>query len=261
MVTPVNFRDAVNWTDGYHTINREERNLAAIFYHALLLGDNLSRFLDLIGYEHPVDPGEFAVFFEYAYLRDLWSETCRDHDMREVILTLLDLPNREELEGMTTLEFNRHFGAVPKPSTRYIQSPGNWSIQRYKDTIDDDAYFLKVCRFKWAFNAKPDIVIHTSHDRAVCIEAKFASGEGHYPSNPREIAEFERRRLRRVSQTELQAYMMGELLGIQARYVFLVSDAAATASGFATITWSQVFDHLDTASCPQFIQEWIDRLQ
>jgi hypothetical protein len=30
----------LNFQNPYYTINREERNIAAIFYHTLLLGDN-----------------------------------------------------------------------------------------------------------------------------------------------------------------------------------------------------------------------------
>ena len=44
-----NIRHLLDWTDGYHRISREERNVAAIFYHVLLLGENLQRFLDMIG--------------------------------------------------------------------------------------------------------------------------------------------------------------------------------------------------------------------
>jgi len=40
-----NIREYLNWTGGYSSINREERNLAAIPYRVLLLEDNLSRFL------------------------------------------------------------------------------------------------------------------------------------------------------------------------------------------------------------------------
>jgi len=35
----MNLRTHLNFKDGYYTINREERNLAANFYHTLLLKD------------------------------------------------------------------------------------------------------------------------------------------------------------------------------------------------------------------------------
>jgi hypothetical protein len=38
----MNIREILHFNTPYFTINREERNLAAIFYHALLLKDNLT---------------------------------------------------------------------------------------------------------------------------------------------------------------------------------------------------------------------------
>ena len=43
-----NIREIVGKTDRYSKFVREERNLAAIFYHVLLQGDNTERFFNLI---------------------------------------------------------------------------------------------------------------------------------------------------------------------------------------------------------------------
>ena len=129
------------------------------------------------GCKFPVVADQVSIYFEYAYLRDLWYERVKDNQVaRDLILELLDPPNRDELSGMSVLDFNTYFGAVPRASSEYIQSPGNWRIQRYRETITDDSFFWKTCRFKWGFNAKPDIVIHTSNDTAVCVEAEVCIG-------------------------------------------------------------------------------------
>lgn len=73
---------------------------------------------------------------------------------------------------MSVVELNEFFGAVPVASREYIQMPGKWSIERFAPHILDDDAFLRTCRFKWAFDAKPDIVIHTTHDAALRVEAK-----------------------------------------------------------------------------------------
>ena len=52
--------------------------------------------------------------------------------------------------------------------------------------IKNNDEFEAVCKFKWAFNIKPDIVIHTSLESAVCIEAKLESDESTYPKNKKE---------------------------------------------------------------------------
>lgn len=58
----------------YFTFNREERNLAAIFYHVLLINNNLEKFLTKLKVEYPIIPEEMGIYFDYAYLRDLWFE-------------------------------------------------------------------------------------------------------------------------------------------------------------------------------------------
>lgn len=63
-MTRENMRQTLSWSDGYHRICQEERNVAAIFHHALLIWDNLQRFLDQLECRHPVVAGEMSICFE-----------------------------------------------------------------------------------------------------------------------------------------------------------------------------------------------------
>ncbi len=255
----MSIRHHLNYKDGYYKINREERNLAAIFYHTLLLGDNLKLFLDEIGCKFPIVEKEMGIYFEYAYIRDLWSTNTPTNEIkRKLILDLLQPNNRQELEKLSVLDFNTYFGANRTLSTEYIASPGNWSIRYFHKTITDNVEFLKVCKFKWCFNAKPDIVIHTSHDTAVCIEAKFESGEGKYPSTDIEKEIFKNRGIELVGQLSIQKKTMEELLGIQTEYIFLVQRKSINETHKAW-TWKEAFAKLDTTNCPYFIKEWLKR--
>lgn len=258
----MNIRTYLNFKDGYNKINREERNLAAIFYHTLLLGDNLKTFLNRIDCKFPIMDTEMGIYFEYAFIRDLWSIIRQgNHFKRKLILDLLQPNNRQDLEAKTILEFNTYFGAVPKPSATDIQSPGNWSIGYYHNTIKDNDEFLKVCKFKWCFNAKPDIVIHTSHDTAICIEAKFVSIEGQYPNSEKEKNIFKARQIPMVGQLSIQNKIM-DLLGISTQFIFLVqhkSPAFNNDSGIIELTWKEAFANLDTTNCPYFIKQWLLR--
>lgn len=254
-------RSLLGWTDGYHAICREERNVAAIFYHLLLKGTNLRRFLDRVDCKLPIRTDEIAIYFEYAFLRDLWNARVRDVETaRSLILDLLAPSNADELRRMSVVEVNEFFGAVPVASRDYIQMPGKWSIDRFAGHITDDEAFLRTCRFKWAFNAKPDIVIHTTHDAALCVEAKVEAGEGQYPTKPSEIAEFKRRGIPLQGQTDLQAYILRELLGIDAEFVFLVAAPSARSATHRTITWADAFSALDTSNSPTFMARWIERI-
>jgi len=254
----MNIREYLGWNSGYSAINREERNLAAALYHVLLLEDNLTRFLALI--ECPfdvVEPEEIAIFLEYAFPRDLWSQIKDNTTKRGLILELLKPSNMNVLQEMSVADFNRHFGAVPRPSSKFVQSPGLWSVSRFNGTIKDDDEFLKTCMFKWAFNAKPDVVIHTSRDQAVCIEAKLKSSEGQYPQSGSEKKIFGSRGLQYVSQTGLQRYLMQDLLGIETQFVFLVEKPAKTRDTHDLLLWKDVFRSLDVTGLPQFIHEII----
>lgn len=257
-----NIREHLNWTSGYHAINREERNLAAIFYHALLVGENLERFLSKINCLWDLKRDEAGIYFEYAYLRDLWFHTKGDEaneKKRRLIYGILQPGNLDALQAMSPLEFNRYFG-VGNCSKTEIQSPVEWSIDRFAPHIADNAEFERVCHFKWAFKIKPDIVIHPTDDTAICIEAKLASGEATYPSKPSEKAEFKRRNLSFIRQTALQRYLMEALLGLQTQYIFLVQRKGARSATHTTLLWQDAFEGLDTSQSPIFVQKWLQRL-
>ena len=67
----MNIREVIGLDPNYSEINREERNYAAVFYAALLKPGNIEMFLALLGIDET--PGEdFGIYFEYAYLRDIW---------------------------------------------------------------------------------------------------------------------------------------------------------------------------------------------
>jgi hypothetical protein len=262
----MNIRTFLDYKNGYYLINREERNLAAIFYNLLLQGNNLNRFLATINCSFPVIDEEMAIYFEYAYLRDLWNNIDkkeldiekRNCIKKSTILEFLKPINSEELSKMSIFDFNKFFGSVPRPSSTDIQSPGNWSIRYYEDRIKNDDEFLKVSKFKWCFNAKPDIVIHTTHDSAICIEAKFESIEGKYPSNDREKEIFNRRGIPYVGQLHIQKKIMNDLLGIETKYIFLVQKKSLSDT-HETFSWKEVFSKLDIADSPHFVQEWLKR--
>ena len=232
---PMNVREFLKYEEDYYPICREERNIAAILYHALLLPGNLTKFLGLI--EHSDSCEEASIYFEYAYLRDLWKETfptkgvnqqdLNNEKARKLILNALNLSEkRPDLLEMEVCKFNRYFGAAPRPSRNYIQMPATWSIKRMDEGIVGCS-FLDICKFKWAFNIKPDVVIHTSKVEAVCVETKVESRESSYPSNSDKKIFLERlerggmKPVKEYKQTDIQKHLFEELLGMKAQIVLL----------------------------------------
>ena len=274
---PANLRTLTGFPGPYHAICREERNLAALLYHLLLVGDNLERFLKVAGYGQPLHPTQSALYFEYAFLRDLWATLdprrstaegtptqkleAANKKKREVILELLQPAESEYLKNCGVLEFNTHFGAGSRPSRREIQSPSTWSLPAYAKTLTDPTEILKVSRFKWAFNAKPDLVLHSDHDHALCIEAKLESGEGSYPATAAEKLIFKNLGLTYVGQLDIQRYLMTELLGIETEFVFLVADRKVGKTAEKVLSWAEAFETLELDGQPAFVREWVSGFQ
>ena len=272
---PMNVREFLKYEEDYYPICREERNIAAILYHALLLPGNLTKFLGLI--EHSDSCEEASIYFEYAYLRDLWKETFptkgvnqqdlkgNNEKARKLILNALNLSEkRPDLLEMEVCDFNNYFGATPRPpSEDHIQMPATWSIKSMDKGIVGCS-FLDICKFKWAFNIRPDIVIHTGKTTAVCVEAKFVSGESSYPSNS-DKEEFQGRLKHggveqgiKYKQTDIQKHLFEELLGMKAQIVLLQKSSPTDPPETSIpLTWDKVFGEMDMDSAPEFIKCWV----
>ncbi len=254
-----NIRTTVSFPHRYAAVCREERNYAALLYHALLLPGNLQAFLARLGCGD-VKAEACALYFEYAFLRDLWFSTPDEASRRAILRNHLPIRDIEQISALPVRELNEAFGVRGHASENYIQFPGSWAITRYADKGFDNDDFLAICRFKWAFNIKPDLVIELGPDRAVCIEAKVESGEGQYPSTDKDKALFQARGIPYVGQLDLQRYMMDELLGMQTDFWYLVQ-RVGTPTETPTITWAEAFAELDLTGLPPFAREMVGNLQ
>ncbi len=254
----MDIRKIAQLAPNYCEINREERNYAAILFAALCKPGNAERFLRYCGFEGKLGP-DFGIYFEYAYLRDLWSKIEGNGVKKEIIRQNLRINGIDGILNLPVMEINRKFGVGGQPSENFVQYPGKWAIVKYNKNLQDNGDFLKVCRFKWAFNIRPDIVIHLDKDRAICIEAKYGSGEGSYPVSDIEKTIFKERRIPYVGQMELQKYMMEELLGMVANFMFLVSKKEKSET-HKVVSWAEAFGSLDMGDMPPFAIKMAKRI-
>lgn len=254
----MNIREITAFSSSYSEINREERNYAALLFSALCIPGNAERFLQICGYKEAPGP-DFGIYFEYAFLRDLWCTIDGEAIKKDIIRTHLRIGGIDEILALPVKEINLRFGVAGEPSSTHVQFPGKWAITKYESQFPDNDDFLKICRFKWSFNIKPDIVLHLDSNRALCIEAKYCSGEGRYPASESEKAIFRRRRIDYVGQMELQQYMMQELLGIDTQFIFLVSKNEHSAT-HKVVSWGEVFHALDLETMPKFAQSMAKRV-
>lgn len=253
----MNIRSLLNHNTSYYTFNREERNLAAILYHVLLINNNLKRFLNKLSYQLPVNPEKTEIYVEYAMLRDMWDGIDRKkHELkRDIILQLLQPAKSNYLKHCSIEQFNTYFGGK---SLKEIENPGNWSIKRYKKTINSNNEFLKISKFKWCFNAKPDIVIQTSENQAICIEAKFKSRIGKYPSGTDDRKVFRDKGIEYVNQTEIQRKLFEEIIGFKSDF-WLIAEKKIKSKSHNILLWKDAFEGMDLTGCPYFVEEWINQ--
>jgi len=236
--------------------------------------------------------GEFGIYLEYSYARDIWHGLdftgSGDHKVRIPDIEAIEAVNRRKIDSILKIlgqlqfdptivpqtsvrDFNAFFIGQSRASTKYIQSSANWHLPAFFESVTH-AYNGRsdglathalegVCKFKWAFRIKPDIVIHADNDRALCIELKFESAEGRYPTAGMERKLLQRRKLFAephsptfgVGQTELQKFLMSELLGLDCRYLLITRHEKSDGR---CIPWGEFLARLEIPSNPpQYIAE------
>ena len=230
---------------------REERNFAAILYHLLLDKDGLRRFLDLIRFEGEVDVEEVGIYFEYAHLRDLWAKAAlvgdvaeRNKRYRDAIISMLGFPDialPEDCHG-----FNEFFigPGSPLASKSFIQMPGRWNDGRFPvwHAEGPPGFAQQACRLKWAFNAKPDLVLHLGDNRAICIEAKLESSTSSYRVKGRPAGS----EACGMGQLELQEFVLEDLLGYDTTFLVVSrkSEPEPASGKWRYYSWQEVFAEL-----------------
>lgn len=242
-----NLRHRLGGGDSYASYCREERNFAAVLYHLLLNDKRMGAFLQLIGLP-PEDAREAKVYFEYAQLRDLWAEVAsqekeveaRNQRYRDAIISMLERP--DVALPTDCKKFNEFFiGRGSKAaSANYIQMPSRWNDSQFLEWCKsgDRAFAERACMLKWAFNAKPDLVLHFGHDKAVCVEAKLESGVGAYQvRTDHPLGRFN------MSQTKLQEFILQNLLGYTTDFVMVSKNQKGEIEApWRRYTWHEVFE-------------------
>ncbi len=256
----MNLRQLVGIDEPYFQFDREERHLAGILFHLLNHKDNAERLLCSAAPGWRINPAEFGVYLEYSYARDLWNQMGAkaesNNHKRDVIIGMLGSHGFDttKLASLTQVkDFNEFFIESRHASRDYIQSPANWSLKQVAGSLplpDSNNDLLTACKIKWAFKAKPDLVIHADRQHALCIELKLESGEGSYPSEGEEkkllrdrdlFAEGKTRPLP-MSQTDLQKFLMTQLLGFDCQFRFITR---YQKTGTECVSWGELLRLLE----------------
>lgn len=184
----------------YAKVNREERFYCMLLAHCLLSNpaarQGFSKVVESttkLGRVFSESP-DFAVYIEVAALRDFWRELGNpgkwNGGLEDKRLTFL----RRSLEWANTLngQDEEGFGTVPdellekrsespfwteSKRERKLWSPARWSMKRLKAYPLSEHCVGRLMRLRWAFNAKPDILVLEGRT-GLLIEAKVESAGG-----------------------------------------------------------------------------------
>ena len=244
----------------YHDFCREERSHAAIFYALLCREENLRRFVKMCT-NAPILEGTCpAPYFEYAYLRDYWA-SMKSGERQECLLRWLPNELRDEIESLrktNVQKANERLGVVGRSSSRELQMPGRWGvakiISKNPGMAKDD--LLKLCKLKWSFNIKPDILIELAGNHTICIEAKVCSRQSSYPVSAQERNAFKAAGLEPAGQIEMQEYVLTQLLRRNVTMISLTREPGTATpkndkpAKYKTLTWGEVYKEMDTLGLP-----------
>jgi hypothetical protein len=252
---------------------REERLFCAILFHLLLENNaNLTTFVDLINGQLPEDKrlpqfgDDASVYVEFTYLRDSWYALRHNNDGKRAVIfelfsrspILSQLASASFPAAADCGSFNERFmGSRGARIRADIAYPGQWPVNALRDGFSDPEVFRELCRLKWAFNIKPDLVVLGAGSKPVCVEAKLESREGSYPTGNEECAIFDQLfgpGQRRVKQVELQQFMFETLIGVECQPVVVGRSPINGEDAIPFLSWKNLFASLDLGGSRPFVR-------
>ncbi len=225
----------------YSEVNREERFFCFLLGHALLMSQQVRfGFAELSRKKCNVtlDPENLEVYVEAAALRDYWRDlgdpvkyTDEIHNSRLSVLKLIFEKYDVPLDVLEKYE-------VFKTSTHKLWNPNHWNEKAL-----EEAGLGRLIEVKWAFNAKPDILL-ISPESMLVIEAKVESPEG-----CKADAEYKQ------FQTQQLIGELWQLLIPQfknKKLVNVILNVSSTHESIPVIKWSEIMTLVDNSEVDVF---------
>ncbi len=236
----------------YDEVCREERQLCFLLGHLILSHpEQLSIFSRKVWPKRTLpdqwlQQPDAGVYVEYALFRDYWNKK-------------LDAPKREafiyEYLGLSSEEWTeiKNRKDLDKPC-----SPAHWKTHDLDRCFTDNHMFLRACKLRWAFHAKPDIVILLPGQLVLSIEAKYESRMDQYGDKRL----FDKRSLDQVDQVSYQRYLFESILGFNEYDVgqILLQRKQESVEGCKTMSWREAFEPFKHFPKPPYMDKLIDNL-
>jgi hypothetical protein len=228
----------------YSEVNREERFFCFLLGHALLMSRQVRQgFAELAQRKCNVtlDPDKLEVYVEVAALRDYWRALGdpldylpETHDSRRAVLELI---LEKYLIPGDVLDKHDLFWT----STRKLWNPNHWSEKAL-----EEAGLKDLIKVKWAFNAKPDILL-MSPESMLVIEAKVESPEGCKADV--EYRQFQTQKL----ISELWQLLIPEFRNRKLVNAFI--NVSSSLENIPVIQWSEIIDLISSSDVDEFTRK------
>lgn len=232
----------------YYEVNREERFYCALYAHSLLHSLNIRKNLCKLienEYDLHLDPQDFEIYLEVAALRDYWNDlgdpkkyTDETHLKRLSVLKKIF-----QDQGIPEYIISEHGFFWTNGNPKKLWSPGHWSNEGIKATGLD-----ALQKIKWAFNAKPDILIIS---KSIClfIEAKIESG----------ISQYDGEGSNQLNTQELVSRLLKLLVPFFQEKEF--TNILLTKDGHNGISWTNILETLEENDIDSFTWRCFSQLK
>jgi hypothetical protein len=241
----------------YLEINREERFYCFLLAHAILSSNEFRK--RLTNTIHPFDmlnPDNIAVYIEAAALRDYWNDlgeplkydvTTAQNRMK-VLHEILAIYGLDDCLSNPALSFFWTSNNLIK-----LWNPGKWEISKEEKEILGKTKYDLMKKIKWAFNAKPDILL-VSNNAVVMIEAKYESGEGKNEETGYEQLKIQRDYIGKIMRTLIPVFSNKEF-----KHVYLTKKDSTDEKEFVNIHWSTLKEKLRIEDVDKFTFDCFQR--
>jgi hypothetical protein len=234
----------------YSEVNREERFFCFLFAHALLMSRQVRQgFAELAQRKcnAGLDSDKLEVYVEAAVLRDYWRDlgdpvaySPDTHNRRRAVLDMIF-----EKYNISADVLDKHDLFWTSSEKKKLWNPNHWSIEALKKAGLDE--LIKV---KWAFNAKPDILL-ISPESMLVIEAKVESAEG-----CKADVEYKQYEIQKLV-TELWQLLIPQFKDRKLELVLL----EVSQSRENSITWPEILDLITTSDVDAFTRNALEQLK
>lgn len=260
----------------YAEFNREERHLAAILFHLLCDRDKAQKLLCSFETGWQLEKN-WAVYFEFSYLRDHWhrlneptakTESVNEKKFEFLCSIVKRLPEPDLQAGFVTNVlkdvnclklFSQYASSYTKSD--HVISPARWQVRKINESTtltatDKEAASLLARMFR----NKPDIVMQPRPDRALCLELKINSKIDRYRvgvSSKQSTGSF-------MSQMQLQKSMMLCIPSLIECKFGLIDKKGTTKikeKQYIIRSWHKIFEEIGYDGQPEFIKSAIASLR